>query len=118
MCAALRSRPKASRRHPSCCDPLVCHSDPEAKDPQRSIRRRGYFIPMEASSSAAGGRIRVGCSGWVYNHWKKVFYPKEVPQKGWFEFYAQHFDTVEINNTFYRLPKPETFAAWRQRSPE
>jgi uncharacterized protein YecE (DUF72 family) len=73
---------------------------------------------MEAASSTAEGRIRVGCSGWVYNHWKQVFYPKEVPQKAWFEFYAQHFDTVEINNSFYRLPKPETFAAWRERSPE
>ena len=66
---------------------------------------------------AAKGQIRVGCSGWVYNHWRKVFYPKEVPQKEWFEFYAQHFDTVEINNSFYRLPKPETFEGWRKRSP-
>ncbi len=62
--------------------------------------------------------IRVGCSGWVYNHWRGVFYPKDVPQKAWFEFYAQHFDTVEINNSFYRLPKPETFASWRQRAPD
>ncbi len=66
----------------------------------------------------AKGRIRVGCSGWVYNHWRNIFYPKEVPQKAWFEFYARHFDTVEINNSFYRLPKPETFAGWRKRSPD
>lgn len=59
----------------------------------------------------------MGCSGWVYNHWRSIFYPKDVPQKAWFEFYAEHFDTVEINNSFYRLPKPETFASWRQRAP-
>jgi uncharacterized protein YecE (DUF72 family) len=41
-----------------------------------------------------------------------------VPQKAWFEFYSQRFDTVEINNSFYRLPKPETFASWRNRSPD
>jgi uncharacterized protein YecE (DUF72 family) len=63
------------------------------------------------------GSIRVGCSGWVYNHWRNIFYPKEVPQKEWLEFYTREFDTVEINNSFYRLPKPETFAAWRQRTP-
>jgi len=60
----------------------------------------------------------VGCSGWVYTHWRNVFYPKDVPQKGWFEFYAQRFDTVEINNSFYRLPKAETFAGWRERAPK
>jgi uncharacterized protein YecE (DUF72 family) len=64
------------------------------------------------------GRVRVGCSGWVYSHWRQVFYPKEVPQKDWFAYYASQFDTVEINNSFYRLPKPETFAGWRERSPE
>src|SRR5579884_2537815 len=63
------------------------------------------------------GSIRVGCSGWVYNHWRNIFYPKEVPQKAWLEFYTSEFDTVELNNSFYRLPKPETFAAWRQRTP-
>lgn len=61
--------------------------------------------------------VRVGCSGWVYTHWREVFYPKGLPQREWFEFYAQQFDTVEINNSFYRLPKPETFEGWRQRSP-
>ena len=63
-------------------------------------------------------QLRIGCSGWVYKHWKGRFYPKELPEKGWFDFYAQQFDTVEINNTFYRLPKPETFEGWRERAPD
>jgi uncharacterized protein YecE (DUF72 family) len=62
-------------------------------------------------------RIRIGCSGWNYRHWRERFYPKGLPQRRWFEFYAQHFDTVEINNSFYRLPKAETFAAWREQAP-
>jgi len=64
------------------------------------------------------GALRIGCSGWVYAHWKERFYPPKLPQRSWFEFYAKQFDTVEINNSFYRLPKPETFETWRQRSPE
>ena len=46
-------------------------------------------------------QIRVGCSGWVYKHWRGLFYPQELPQKRWFAHYAAHFDTVEINNSFY-----------------
>ena len=62
-------------------------------------------------------RIRIGCSGWNYRHWRERFYPAGLPQRRWFEFYAEHFDTVEINNSFYRLPKPETFEAWRAQAP-
>jgi uncharacterized protein YecE (DUF72 family) len=62
--------------------------------------------------------IRVGCSGWNYKHWRGPFYPPGVPVRAWFEHYAATFDTVEINNTFYRLPEPETFAAWRDRAPD
>src|SRR5436189_140836 len=50
------------------------------------------------------GEIRVGCSGWQYKDWRGVVYPEKLPQKRWFEHYATLFDTVEINNTFYRLP--------------
>lgn len=64
------------------------------------------------------GELHIGCSGWVYNHWRNRFYPPKLPQREWFAFYSQHFDTVELNNSFYRLPKPETFDGWRQRSPE
>ena len=53
--------------------------------------------------------------GLEYKHWRGVFYPPAGPVARWFDYYARHFDTVEINNTFYRLPAAETFAAWRGR---
>jgi uncharacterized protein YecE (DUF72 family) len=62
-------------------------------------------------------RIRIGCSGWNYRHWRGLFYPKDLPQRLWFGFYAEHFDTVEINNSFYRLPKAEIFGKWREQAP-
>ena len=68
-------------------------------------------------SQSGSAPIRVGCSGWNYKHWREIFYPKGLPVSRWFAFYAEHFDTVEINNSFYMLPKPETFAKWRDRAP-
>jgi len=61
--------------------------------------------------------IRIGCSGWQYKHWRGDFYPADLPQTQWLEHYAERFDTVEINNTFYRLPDATTFAAWGRRAP-
>ena len=52
----------------------------------------------------ACGTARIGCSGWKYKDWRGVVYPTRVPQRRWFEHYATLFDTVELNNTFYRLP--------------
>ena len=62
-------------------------------------------------------RVHVGTSGWVYKHWRGRFYPEKMPPAKWFEFYAARFNTVELNNSFYRQPSRETFAAWRARSP-
>src|SRR5919202_3650031 len=61
--------------------------------------------------------VRIGCSGWQYRHWKGDFYPAELSQSRWLEYYAQRFNTVEVNNTFYRLPEAPTFAAWARRAP-
>ena len=61
--------------------------------------------------------MHVGCSGWVYPHWRERFYPKGLPQRQWLPYYAEHFDTVEINNTFYRLPKPAAVEGWIEQSP-
>lgn len=63
-------------------------------------------------------RVRVGTSGYQYEHWKGVFYPENLPKKSWFAHYARHFDTVEINNTFYRLPEANTFDSWRDQAPQ
>jgi uncharacterized protein YecE (DUF72 family) len=61
--------------------------------------------------------ICIGTSGWVYTHWRGVFYPADLPQRDWFSFYARSFDTVEINNSFYRLPSVDAFKAWRRQAP-
>ena len=69
------------------------------------------------SRSDATAGARVGCSGWQYKHWRGDFYPHDLPQKRWFEHYARTFETVEINNSFYRLPEASTFAGWGSRAP-
>ena len=63
------------------------------------------------------GELRIGCSGWSYAHWRGRFYPDKMPAREHFNFYAQHFDTVELNNSFYRQPPRERFAAWAQQAP-
>lgn len=68
-------------------------------------------------SSGPAGNIHVGCSGWVYKYWRGIFYPEGLPQKRWFERYAEDFDTVEINASFYRSPLETTFDGWRQKAP-
>jgi len=69
---------------------------------------------MEAKTVS---RIHVGCSGWVYKHWRGSFYPEGLPQKRWFERYSEEFDTVEINASFYRVPLARTFEGWREKAP-
>ncbi|GIW44323.1 MAG: hypothetical protein KatS3mg077_1605 [Candidatus Binatia bacterium] len=61
--------------------------------------------------------IYVGCSGWQYTGWRGRFYPEGLPANQYFPFYAQHFDTVEINSTFYRMPTPEVVRHWRAMAP-
>jgi uncharacterized protein YecE (DUF72 family) len=61
--------------------------------------------------------IRIGTSGWVYSHWRDIFYPQDLPQSEWFGHYARSFDTVEINNSFYQLPSADTFDSWRDQAP-
>ena len=63
-------------------------------------------------------QCRIGTSGFSYQHWRDVFYPPEVPQRRWLEHYAAHFDTVELNSTFYHLPRADTFDSWRERAGE
>lgn len=63
------------------------------------------------------GKIRIGTSGWVYGHWRDVFYPKALPQSRWFAHYAGHFQTVEINATFYREPRQGAVEGWRDQAP-
>ncbi|MCL4466930.1 MAG: DUF72 domain-containing protein [Chloroflexi bacterium] len=61
--------------------------------------------------------IWVGTSGWAYPHWRGIFYPRDLKQGDWFTFYAKHFGSVEINTSFYRLPREHTFDRWREQAP-
>lgn len=63
-------------------------------------------------------RIHVGCSGWFYSHWRGVFYPRqEATTANWFGYYANVFDTVELNAPFYRWPTPATVRRWKRDAP-
>ena len=61
--------------------------------------------------------VHVGTCGWQYRDWRGRFYPEKLPQREWLEHYSARFQTVEVDNTFYRLPAAEVFAAWRERTP-
>ena len=63
-------------------------------------------------------RLRIGCSGWNYKSWSGRFYPADLPPSEWLAFYLRHFDTVETNATFYRLPARDTFAGWQAQTPD
>lgn len=60
----------------------------------------------------------IGCSGFHYKHWKNVFYPEGLPQKKWFDFYCEHFNTLELNVTFYRFPQLSFLENWYAKSPD
>jgi len=61
---------------------------------------------------------RIGCSGWNYADWRGRLYPQGEPQRRWLELYARHFDTVEVNTTFYRLPRRDAVAGWVTQTPD
>jgi uncharacterized protein YecE (DUF72 family) len=63
------------------------------------------------------GAVRVGCSGWSYRDWRGPVYPREAKPATWFAYYASRFDTVELNNTFYRLPSAPMVEAWAAQAP-
>ena len=63
------------------------------------------------------GNVRVGTSGWIYKHWRGPVYPPDLPPRRWLAHYAESFDTVELNNSFYRLPSEDAFRAWAAQAP-
>ncbi len=60
---------------------------------------------------------KIGCSGFHYKEWKGIFYPQSLPQKDWFKFYSRHFNTLELNVTFYRFPVLKSLENWYATSP-
>jgi uncharacterized protein YecE (DUF72 family) len=79
---------------------------------------RDYYQSIRAQNTGMSGAVHIGTSGWNYKHWVGPFYPKDLPQKKWLAYYADHFDTVEVNNTFYQLPEFSTFTTWRETVPQ
>lgn len=63
------------------------------------------------------GKIRVGLSGWNYDSWRGDFYPPDVPKRRWLEYLGEHFDSVEINGSFYSLQKPSSYRSWYEAVP-
>jgi uncharacterized protein YecE (DUF72 family) len=81
----------------------------------------GYLPPGLLKPCPAGigamKQVRIGCSGWNYRDWRGPVYPEGLPQRLWLQRYAELFDTVEVNNTFYRLPRRDAVAAWAEQTP-
>jgi uncharacterized protein YecE (DUF72 family) len=63
-------------------------------------------------------RAWIGCSGWSYDDWRGRLYPEREPKRRWLELYASHFDTVEVNATFYRLPNRDAVRRWVDQTPD
>lgn len=64
-----------------------------------------------------GVSTHVGTSGWQYRHWQRAFYPPTLARADWLAYYAGRFDCVEVNSSFYAMPKPENIAEWCGRTP-
>src|SRR5881409_2909306 len=63
-------------------------------------------------------RVRVGTSGYSYKEWKGSFYPEDLPAAKMLAFYAERFESVEINNTFYRMPDAQMVGKWGEQVPD
>ncbi len=75
-------------------------------------------LRLWSDEAPAGDPVRIGTSGWHYRHWRGPFYPPDLPPSRMLAWYAAHFDCVELNNSFYRLPTSAGFAQWRDTAPE
>ncbi len=81
--------------------------------PETTFAAPFAFSYFRAFAMKIPSRLYCGACGWNYGSWRGRFYPEKLPQKNWLSFYADRFDTVEVNNSFYRLPSKETFEHWR-----
>ena len=94
---------------------------PSFAPPARVPCREALLCVLQADIQRYGRGVKpvhVGCSGWNYAEWRGLVYPEDLPQSRWLEHYATHFDTVEVNATFYRLPTRETVEHWIEQTPD
>ncbi|MDC7789410.1 DUF72 domain-containing protein [Rhodoplanes sp. TEM] len=75
-------------------------------------------MSTKARAAGKGGTIRIGIGGWVFEPWRGTFYPDRLPQKQELAYAAARLTSIEINGTFYGSQKPETFAKWRDETPD
>lgn len=61
---------------------------------------------------------KIGCSGYHYPDWRRIFYPEDIIQRNWFDYYCRHFNTLEVNMTYYKFPRLEWLKRWHARAPE
>src|SRR5262245_15265953 len=118
---AITSSARCRRCSRSCagtsCDGCQARAAPPGW-PHGSPRGCGSHELAQPPGSVTVMPVLVGTSGWQYRHWRGAFYPQDIPQRRWLEYYAGQFGTVENNGTFYRLPARETFEQWRARTPD
>lgn len=62
--------------------------------------------------------LYIGCSSFYNSYWKKIFYPENIPSAKWFEYYCTHFNTYEMNGTFYKFPTLKVMENWYQKTPD
>jgi uncharacterized protein YecE (DUF72 family) len=84
----------------------------------RSNTMQGSCRGKEGTLTPARGNILIGTSGWSYDHWQGPFYPPDLPVANRLRYYAEHFSSVEINNSFYHLPEKDTLRKWRDAVPD
>jgi uncharacterized protein YecE (DUF72 family) len=84
--------------------------------PTRSTSRSG--TARRSFRSSAARPVRIGCSGWNYDDWRGRLYPEGLGKPRWLERYAEEFDTVEVNSTFYRLASRDAVARWVEQTPD
>lgn len=95
---------------------LAAGPHPGPLHPERSRRSSPSWSSLRAMGRRRG-KLHVGTSGYQYEDWGGRFYPRDLPKSAWLAHYARHFDAVELNATFYRLPEVETFERWRATAP-
>src|SRR3954453_17053494 len=84
--------------------------------PSKSCWKRRRSGSSVVPHQGIGVMIWIGTSGWVYPHWVGRFYPPDLPVRDHLAYYAQHFPTVEINRSFYRLPTRDQFRSWAEQT--
>lgn len=95
---------------------VAVHSKDDMRLFKQFLKQR--LPPPVRPFGTEGGTFFVGTSGWNYKDWKGPVYPEKMVKKDWFSHYCSVFNTVEVNNTFYRLPPAEVFEAWGRQAPE